>query len=473
MKKWIFIVVGVILISLVVGFYGLKFPLSSTDLDYISRKFGNLTKIPFSFREGKKDLRGNIFFEEVSYLPEFYGKGVVINSDNLFLFLENKTNFLRGYISSNSINFQDISSVIGKLGFSEDEMFDIITNVIDKYLNKVSVQSFSNLLVGGSVKNKDVFYQHSEIFTREWLDLSVKISRLELGVSRDVDKVKKEMEELFYGFRSQVYSMYIDDYSKGYTKVSSEVFVEILEKEISRLRDEFLKYLSKVDEVYSRLSYLKEGYKTAWDTRVEMLKRAPDRYIERYISDFPVYLIRKLIDYNFLGIPKILVFRDGYYELGYYDDRITVKGRANLFEGGKVEFEGIFSNSLVVGYVNFRDLNNKMLRNVSVEFIGNLIGDSLNGEYECKVDVGRNRKEFILSILSNDSFIDEILRNLTSEEGFVSVFVVQEGDNLFRSYKEQYERYKAGILRDINRLKEDFRKELEKSKQKLRKSYLR
>lgn len=475
MRGWIGIVSGVVVLVFVVGgiFLFLRFPLSSTDLDYITKKFGNIVKMPFSFRKGAKDLRGNVFFEEVSYLPEFYGKEVRVSSDNLFLFLEGRTNTVSFYIFSNSINFQDISEIVGRLGLSEDEMFELITNTMDKYLSKISLKSFSNLVVDGKIKNRDIFYTYSEVFTREWLDLSVRISRLELEISREVDRVKKEIENYFESFRSQVYSKYIEDYSKGYVTMSSEVFVEVLEREVSKLREVFLKYLKKVDEVYSRLSLLKEGYKTAWDARVEMLKKNPDKYLERYISEFPIYLIRKLVDYNFLGIPRILTFRDSHYTLTCVQDGvIKIEGKGKFFEGGEIEFKGIFSNSTLVGNAYFRNLRNGKLRDVRVEFRGDLVGDSLSGKYECRVDVGRDNREFVASVLRDERFIDEILKSLTSEEGFVSVFVVQEGDNLFKSYYEQYKRYRNGILEDINKLRENFRKEVEKFKQKLRKSYL-
>lgn len=467
-------IIGVIFIFVVIFgvLFVIKFPLSSTDLDYVSKKFGNLVGIPFSFRLGVKDLRGYVIFDEVSYLPEFYGNNVIVKAENLFSFLGGNTNSLNFYVYSNSVNFLDISTVAGRLGLDDNEMFEIITNVFDKYLEKVSIQSFSNLLVNGEVKNRDIFYHYSEVFTREWLNLSVKISRLELGISKDVDKIKKDMEEYFNNFRGYAYSVYMDDYSKGYTRVPSEVFVENLEKEVSSLRNVFLKYLSKVDEVYSKLSYLREGYKSAWDMRVEMLKKNPEKYVERYISDFPVYLIKRLISYNFLGLPEVISLKDMYYEL-VYDGVVRIKGKGKVFSGGEIDFDGTFSNSTLIGRMSLRNLNNDLVKNANISFSGFLYGDSLNGEYECMVDIGKPNRDFIFSVLTNDSFINKVIDELLSEKGFVLVFALQEGDNLFRSYLDQYQRYKVGILRDINKLKEEFRKEVEKSKQKLRKSYLR
>lgn len=478
MRKWLMVgILFLFVISLIVilVIYGVRLPISSTNMDYILNKISSLFGIPFVLDKGYRDLRGNIVFGEVSYKPEFYGKDFYTPYDSFINFLSGSTNSICFSFYSNSLNFQDLSRVIGRLGLSEEEVFDIATNVVDYYVDNISSNSFTNLFAEGKIKNKDIFYKNSEKLINAWIDVSVRISKLELEISKNVDSVKKQMEEDFNSFRQEVYTEYLKDFEKGKAKVTSDIFVNLLDKEMALLKTNLVSCQNKVDSIYSKLSILKEGYKIGWEQRVEMLKKDPQKYVERYISMFPYYLIKRLVSFNFLEIPEILSLRNPKYCLVVSNNVILLNISGYMWQGGEFYFEGVVSNGVWNGNIDFKKLNNiSKISDVSASFYFKPFQDTLNGDYVCNVKLkDKQPKEVLLSLITNQKFVENIIRELTSEEGFVSLFISDESDNLFRSYREQYQRYKVGIEKDVKKVYYEFKVEVEKSKQKLKKSYLK
>lgn len=451
----------------------LKFPFPSTDLDYLNKKLVEKLGLTFEVKNAYKDIFGNVFLD-VSYLPEFYASKVKIKYDDLFSFLLSgeKISF---YCESNSINFADLSVIIGYLGLSDEERFTIATNVVNYYMNTISNTSISNLLV-----DRDVFYKYSDKFINAFVDVSVKMTKMELEVSKDVDKIKKDMEQYFYNFREDSYKEYLLLSSRGNVRVSSDVFIKNLDSSVKDLKNKLISYHKKVDDVFSKLSLLKEGYKIAWDERVKMIKSEPQKYIDRYVMFFPYYLTRMLIRYYYVDVPKVLHLRDVEYTLSSSNGIIyfTLEGK-EFNSNCRVFADVVVSNGIWDGIVKYynSDGNETYLDSgkkvVLVKYVFKPFMDTLNGEYKCKFiySTNFNFTNFVYSTLTNISVVGKVINYMFSEEGFVDSFINEEVDNLFRSYSSQYERYKKGILEDVNKLKKEFYLEVEKEKIKLRKSY--
>ncbi|MFN4244949.1 MAG: hypothetical protein ACK4F9_02225 [Brevinematia bacterium] len=470
----ILIVLFSIVLLFIIFVTSVRFPLGSTDLDYIVRKSGELLSLNFSVLNASRDIGGRIFFEEVSYLPEFYGKLFVSDYDELVNFLSGRTNYFSFSLKSNFINFRELSESMKSLGLSYDEIFNIVTNFLSLYLDKISIESFSNFIEDGKVKDRDLFYRHSDYMISSWLNVSTKISKMELKISEYVDRTKKNMENYFNSFRQSAYIEYIDAFSKGKTSVSADDFVKFLDDVIAKSKGILVEYQKKVDDIYSKLSVLREGYKLAWDQRVEMFKKDPDKYVSRYVSNFPYFLIKKLVNYNFLSIPSDLNLKDSRYGILVSNNIVFVELEGKLFGGGNFKFKGFFSNENLVGEVELGGLRNYSgVDKISAQFRGKLFMDTLGGEYEYTIDLGgKLAKDIVISVVTNYNVVEKVLKELTSENGFISIFIEEENDNLFRSYSEQYKRYELGIIKDVYNVYKEFLVKLEKEKMKLRKFYL-
>lgn len=476
MKSWIFaLLLGIIgLVLIIFSLKLIRLPLSSTEVDYVNKKLSSIFGIPFVLTKGEKDVWGNVIFREVSYTPEFFGSDFVAKYSDVLSFLSLETNSITFSLHSNSINFQELAEVISSLGIGKEKLFDIATNIVKHFIDRLSSNSFSNLAENGKIRNKDIFYHHSDKLLSAWIDVSVKMSHLEIELSRSVDNIKKLMESNVDNFRKDVYSDYLYNAEKGNVHITSDVFVKLLDGEIATVKSNLVTYQKKVDDIYLKLSFLREGYKLGWDEKSNMLKRNPQKYLERYVSNFPYYIIRKIMNYEFVKVPKILVLRDPKYLVKVENNTVHVSVKGEIWDGGRISFNGSFSNRVWSGKMELSGIKNTLgIGKVVVNFSANLFMDTLGGEYKSTVEPDKEElNEIVVSFLTNSRVIDGIIRDLTTEEGFVSALVEDEIEALFRSYKEQYERYRAGILKDIEKVYREFLKEIEKRKRGLRKSYL-
>ncbi|MCX8096070.1 MAG: hypothetical protein N3D81_01070 [Spirochaetes bacterium] len=474
MKK--LIIIGVVITILIIIFtiiWFIRLPVGSTETDYMNKRLGKNLNLSLNVNNLKRDLFGNIIAEEVSYLPEFYGNYCIARYDDLIGFLEVSTNNITFTIHSNSINLSELSKIIASLGLSYEERFSISTNVIELYLVEVSSNTFTNLVENGVLKSKDIFYKHTDKLTSAWVDISVEISKLELGISKSVDEVKKGMEDLLNKFRDDVYSYYIKQSSaKGVSKGINE-FITELDREIQNLKSNLIDYQKRVDEEYSKLRILREGYKTAWDQKIEILKKNPQKYVDLFILNFPVYLLERLERYRFINVPQVLTLKNASYTLSTTNNNIEISIHGDIYTGGKFRFVGGISNGTWYGTANFEGIESKVnISSFSVDFEFEPFMDTLNGEYRYRfiTDPKFNLTNLIYNFLTNKQNIKKILEEITSEEGFVTSLIDNEVERIATSYKIQFERYKENILRNINNLKSLYEKEVENSKQKLKKS---
>ncbi|MGB9621240.1 MAG: hypothetical protein ACPL4C_02235 [Brevinematia bacterium] len=476
MKNYKIVLVLVVLLFLIFPLslvFFIKFPFPSTDLDYINRKLTDRLGLVFELKNVYKDVFGNVYMD-VAFQPEFYAEGVSVKYDDLLSFLS-EGNQITFTVRSNSINFTDLYLVIGYLGLNDEERFYIATNVVGEYLKKVDNATISNLLI-----SKDIFYKYNDKFINAWLDVSVKITKLELGVSKKVDEVKRKVENYFNNFREEVYKDYLLLSSKGQSKITSDVFVMKLDESVKNLKGKLISYQKKIDDTYSKLSLLKEGYKIAWDEKTKMIKSDPQKYIQRYITVFPYYMIRKLVNYPYIEMPKILQLKNVKYSLSKSNEVIYLTLDGDVYNSSyKFHTDVSISNSYWVGilkYYNFEgnktyiDSNKKI---VVLRYTFKPFMDTLNGDYNYEFIYSEdfNITNVVYSILTNASVVDKLVKYMFSEEGFVDSFINEEIDNLFRSYTLQYEKYRQGILKDIEELRKAFYLEVEKEKIKLKKSY--
>lgn len=474
MRKLVIIsVVITILIIIFTIIWFIKLPVGSTETDYVNKRLGKSLNLSLNVNNLKRDLFGNIIAEEVSYLPEFYGDYCIARYDNLIGFLEGSTNSITFTVRSNSINLLELSRIIASLGLSHEEMFSISTNVIKIYLDEVSSNTFTNLIENGVLKNKDIFYKYADKLTSAWVDVSVEISKLELGISKSVDEVKKGMEDILNKFRDDMYSYYIKQSSaKGVPKRIDE-FITELDREIQNLKSNLIEYQKRVDEEYSKLRILREGYKTAWDQKIEILKKNPQKYVDLFILNFPVYLLERLERYRFINVPQVLTLRNASYTLSTKNNNIEISIYGDIYTGGRFRFVGIISNGTWYGIANFEGIESKVgVSSFSVDFEFEPFMDTLNGEYRCRfiADLKFSPTNLIYNFLTNKQNIRKILEEVTSEEGFVASLIDNEVERIITSYKSQFERYKENILRNINKIKTLYEREVENSRQKLKKS---
>lgn len=470
------IILGIVIILVIIIFvviWFIRLPVGSTEMDYINKRLGKNLNLNFNVKNLKRDLFGNVIAEEVSYLPEFYGNYCIANYEDLINFLQGSTNRITFTIQSNSMNLLELSRIIGSLGLSYEERFIISTNVVQLYLNEVNSNTFTNLVEGGVLKNRDIFYKHADKLTSAWVDMSVEISKLELNISKDVDRTKKSMEELLNRFRDDIYSYYIRQSSVARISENLGEFMTELDSEMQKLKNTLIEYQKKVDEEYSRLRTLREGYKMAWDQRIEILKKNPQKYVDMFILNFPVYLLERLERYMFVKIPHVLALRNVSYTLSTTNGNIELSIYGEIITGGKFGFVGNISNRTWFGIANFEGVESKVgISSFSVEFEFEPFMDTLNGEYRYKFIPSSkvNLTNLIYNFLTNKQNITKILEEITSEEGFVSSLVDSEIERIVASYRNQFEGYKNEILRNITKLKGLYEKEVEKSKQKLKKS---
>ncbi|MEN2998434.1 MAG: hypothetical protein ABDH28_05305 [Brevinematia bacterium] len=477
MKKVWFIVSLVLIVVVLIGIFivwFVKLPISSTELDYVNKRTSAVFGIPLGINKGYRDLMGNIILEEVSYSPEFFGSRFVAKYNEVLNFLSGITDYLEFSFHSNSVNFQDLSRVIGSLGMSDEEIFNIVTNLVSYYIDKISIESFSNIIVDGKIRNKDIFYHHAEKLINAWIEVSVRMSMLEIELSKEADSFKKKMESVVDSLRQEIYSEYLEELQKGRTSLPSDLFVQFLDREVAVVKSNLTSYQKKIDAIYQKLSVLREGYKIGWDEKGNMLKRDPQKYIDRYLANFPYYLIKRLVSYEFISLPKILVLENPIYRMRLTNGRVFLEVEGKVWgRSGNFHFRGFLGQGKIDGTIGISSFENiANIKNVVVNFSSKLFMDTLNGEYDCKVEIDSGVPEEVArSIFTNSKVIESVIRELTSEEGFVSTFVLDEVDNLFRSYKSQYEKYRVGIIKDMEGVYREFLKEVEKSRHKLRKSY--
>ncbi|MCX8029107.1 MAG: hypothetical protein N2712_03835 [Brevinematales bacterium] len=461
----IFIILVIILII------NVRVPLSSVEQSYINDKILRIFNISFLMSKPSRDIFGNLLFEEISYKPEFYLGGITTDYESFMRFIKQETNVILLKAISNTFNFSELSKIIGRLGLTDEDMFEISTNVLNLYIDKISEHSFDSLIMGGEAVDKNIFYNHSEKFINGWVDASAEISEMEISISKEIDTIKKEMENLINNFREETYSYYVNVSRSKRNIKSIDIFIKELDGEIKYLKSELTSHQKRIDDIFSKLSILREGYKIAWDEKVNIIKKNPEKYISRYISDFPIYVIRKLMKYNLLGIPEVMYVKDVEYRIVHSNNTfiINVIGKWN---DNDFKFDGFFSNSVWGGTVKLGNIERNLgIDNIEATFSVIPFADTLGGEYKYNVKVeGGDRKNIFKTLFTNQNFVEKVISELTSEKGFVSMFVEEEVDNLLRSYKEQFDRYKVGIIKDTRKIFDNFRIKVEKSKIKLKKS---
>jgi|GEM_PF-3587549 len=474
MKKNIIIslvvVASLILITAIVLIF--RLPVGSTTVSYINEKLVKLVGIGVNIKNVTTGPLGTKI-EEISYIPDFYAKDVSVDYDELVSFFEGKTNSTTFFVSSNSFDFSSFSKVISVLGIEENIRIEVATNLLPFYINKVS-NKISNLIVRYE-KDKSILLKDPEKFTMYWLDASYEISKMSLGLNREVNERKQKIYKILKDFENEVPKEYFELVSKGKAKHPSYVFAKMFDQKLAEIRNNITNYEKKIDSISSKISLLNEGYKMAWDERTKMIKQDPESYFKRYISLFPYYLARELANYKFINLPDRLNMKSVKYTFTKENEGTEVEIEGYMFDGRKVISKFFVTNQINTwnGIIKITrsDKDTTTIKNGKVEdLLCNFSFtpvSSLSGELNIQVIPETNKYELLYNTLTNTLVIDEVLNNMTKVENLLNIILGTEVDNLLRSYKEQYKRYNDGILKDVDKVVLDFKKYVEKSKSEL------